>query len=348
MRTNFINLTFLLLLTFTLCSTSQYSNIINQFIELNNELGNPREDVGVIISNVKNVITDEEKQEASNFNELSQLCNSAETLVNGAITKLGNDITESTKNLNEWKGVLESSTVQVKRTEGNISETGRKVAEGQDRIERTLEDFKVLATETDQKLNVVKTLRDIITDELLNHNGAHSFVQLNKFTDKLNELKTMLNSESDSLYSPLVSVLITLASEQNFSDQAVLKKILENINNLENNLKQFRAAKEESLNNELKNMRASNVNLGRIKNAYNNMRTQSLSRQIDAQHYIHFYTNEINHFNAEKNRKNDELELVRKICNFERSAHNAANHDLQEFKAKVVPLIVEQIQKLQQ
>jgi len=337
-----------LLLTFTLCSTSQYSNIINQFIELNNELGNPREDVGVIIANVKNVITDEEKQEASNFNELSQLCNSAETLVNTSITKLGNDVNESTKNLNEWKGVLESSTVQVKRTEVNISETARKVVEGQNRIEQLLEEFKVLATETDQKLNVVKSLRDIITDELLNHNGAPSFVQLNKFTDKLNELKSMLNSENDSLYSPLVSVLLTLASEQNFSDQGILKKILQNINNLESNLKQFRAAKEESLNAELKNMRSSNVNLGRIKNAYNNMRTQSLSRQIDAQHYIQFYTNEINHFNAEKNRKTDELELVRKICNYERTAHLSASRDLQDFKSKVVPLIVEQIQKLQQ
>jgi len=94
-------------------------------------------------------------------------------------------------------------------------------------------------------------------------------------------------------------------------------------------------------------MRDGNFNLGRIKNAYNNMRTQTLSKRIDAEHYIHFYNNEINHFNAEKNRKNDELELVRKICNYERSAHNAARNDLQEFKAKVVPLIVEQIQKLQ-
>lgn len=348
MRTYLINLTFVLLLTISFCSTSQYSTIINQFIELNNELGNPREDVGVVISNVKNVISDEEKQEANNFNELSQICISAETLVNGAITKLGNDITESTKNLNEWKAVLESSNLQVKKTESNISDTALKITNGQTRIEKTLEDFKVLATETDQKLIVVKTLRDIITDELLNNNGAHSFVQLNKFTDKLNELKTMLNSENDSLYSPLVSVLITLASEQNFSDQGILKKILENINNLDNNLKQFRVSRENAMNSELQTMRASQGNLGRIKSAYTNMRAQSLSRRADAQHYIQFYTNEITHFNAEKVRKNDELNLVKKICEYERSAHNAANKDLKEFKDKVVPLIVEQIQRLQQ
>jgi len=335
------------LLTITLCSTSQYSTIINQFIELNNELGNPREDVGVIISSVKNVINDQEKVQNTDFNELNQICISAETSVNGAITKLNNDVNDSTKNLNEWKAVLAASMQQVQRTEGNISGTTKKLGETKTAIDKSLEDFKVFVTETDQKLNVVKILRDIITDELLNHTGGHSFVQLNRFTEKLNELKGMLNNENDSLYSPLVSVLLNLASEQNFSDQGILKKILENINNLEANLRQFRHQREGSLNTELKTLRASLANLGKIRGAYENMRAQSLSKRIDSQHYIQFYTNELSHFNAEKIRKNEELNLLHKICNFERNAHTASVRDLQAFKSQVVPYIVEQIQKLQ-
>ena len=62
MRTNLINLTFMIVLAVSSCSNSLHSNLINQFVELNNKLGNPAEDVGVVIANVKNVINDEEKK----------------------------------------------------------------------------------------------------------------------------------------------------------------------------------------------------------------------------------------------------------------------------------------------
>jgi hypothetical protein len=337
----------MLLLTFTLCSTSQYSNIISQFIELNNELGNPREDVGVIISSVRNVINEQEKRDEGFFNELSQNCNGSTAAVNNGLTKLANDINESTKSLNEWKATLAGTQGEITKAANDIKATAAKFQQAKQRINKDLLDFKVLATETDQKLNVVKTLRDIITDELLNNKSGHSFVQLNKFTTKLAELKEMLNNDNDSLYSPLVSVLLTLASEQNFSDQGILKKILENINNLEHNLTEFRKARENGLNSELKTERANLNNLGRIKNAYENLRAQSFSKRIDAQHYIHFYTNEIAHFNAERTRKTEELHLVQKICAFEKTVHNHDRQELQAFKTHVVPYIVEEIQKLE-
>jgi hypothetical protein len=340
----------MLVLTITFCSNSKYSNILNQFIELNNELGNPGEDVGVIISNVRNVINDEEKKTSAVYSALSQICTSIVASVTGAINHLGNDVTESTKNLNEWNVALAASVKDIVKAENDIKTTTANLHTNRIAVSRALEDFKVIATETDQKLNVVKVLKDIITDELINHAHpahGHSFIQLTKFTDKLNELKGMLNSENDSLYTPLVSVLLELASEQNFSDQGILKKILENINALENNLKAFRKNRDAGLNAELKTLRATSVNLAKIRTAYENMRAQSFSKRIDAQHYIHFYTNEIAHFNAEKNRKNEELHLVEKICGFEKKLQVQDSEGLARFKKDVLPYIVEQIQKLQ-
>jgi uncharacterized protein YdcH (DUF465 family) len=318
-------------------------------VELNNELGNPREDVGVIISNVKNVLTEEEKANDAHFNELSRNCDSADGAITGALNKLNNDVTESTKNLNDWKATLASSAKDTSKAETDIKSTFAKLKQNQIAIDKELEDFKVTVTETDQKLSVVKVLRDIITDELLNARAAkgHSFLQLNKFTDKLNELKEMLNNDSDSMYSPLVSVLLELASEQNFTDQGILKKILENINNLEKSLKEFRTQREAGLNNEMKTLKSNGFNLGKIKNAYENMRAQSISKRIDAQHYITFYTNEIAHYNSEKNRKADEKTLLDKLCAFEKLSHTKDKQNLQDFKAKVLPYIVEQIQKIQ-
>jgi len=346
MRTQMINLTFMLFLTFTYCSSSKFANIINQFVELNNELGIQKEDVGVIITGVKNVLTEEEKLDDAHFRALTQNCNSGEAAVNGAIAKLSNEVNESTKRLNDWKSALANSFKDVAKAKSDITSTGQKIVANQKSIDKALEDFKVTVTETDQKLNVVKTLRDIITDELINNAGAHSFVQLNKFTDKLNELRDLLNNDNDSLYSPLVSVLLELATEQNFSDQGILKKILQNIHNLDVSLRNFRKQREDGLNNEMKSLKSNAVNLGKIKNAYENMLAQSVSKRIDAQHYITFYTNEIAHFNAETGRKNDEKALLGKLCAFEKTAHEKDKQNLQNFKAKVLPYIIDQIQKL--
>ena len=113
MRTNLINLTFMVLLTFSSCSNSKYSNIISQFIELNNEIGNAKEDVGVIIASVRNVINDQEKINTELFSALSSNCVSSEASVNGSRTKLSNSLTESTKTLNEWKATLDSSSKDI-------------------------------------------------------------------------------------------------------------------------------------------------------------------------------------------------------------------------------------------
>jgi len=348
MRTNIINLTFMLVLTITFCSHSQYSNIINQFIELNDELGNAKEDVGVIISNVKSVLLDEEKLVEAHFNELARNCASVDGANTAAVSTLTAGQNESTKNLNDWKATLASSAKDIAKAESDIKSSFVKMQQNQKSIDKSGEDYKVAATETDAKLTVVKVLRDIITDELLNNVAhAHSFVQLNKFTEKLNELQGMLNNDNDSLYSPLVSVLLELASEQNFSDQDMLRKILQNINNLEKSLKDFRKQREDTFNSEMKSLKANALNLLKIKNAYEKMRAQSVSKRIDAQHYIQFYTHEIAHFVAEIGRKKAERTLIDKLCTFENNAHLADKKGIQEFKTKVLPYILEQIQKLQ-
>jgi len=338
----------MLLLTITICSHSQYSNIINQFIELNDELGNAKEDCGVIISNVKNVLNEEEKLTEAHFNELSANCNSVDGAITTALKKLGNDHNESTKNLNDWKTSLTSSAKDITKAEGDIKSTLVKIKQNQATIDKSLEDFKVVVSETDTKIGVVKVLKDIITDELLNNSAhSHSFVQMNKFTEKLNELQGMLNNDSDSLYSPLVSVLLELASEQNFADQGMLKKILQNIDNLDKSLKDFRKQREDTLNSEMKSLKSNAANLIKIKNAYENMRAQSVSKRIDAQHYMQFYTHEIAHYVAEIARKNADKALIDKLCAFENKAHEEDKKGIQDFKKKVLPYIMEQMQKLQ-
>jgi len=111
---------------------------------------------------------------------------------------------------------------------------------------------------------------------------------------------------------------------------------------------EFRNKRHADLDAELANLRANSVNLAKIKHAYENMRAQSLSKRIDAQHYIQFYTNEITHFTSETKRKNEEKELLNKICAFERDVHNSDKVELAGFKSTVVPYVLDQIQKIRQ
>jgi len=191
----------------------------------------------------------------------------------------------------------------------------------------------------------VKILRDIIADELINRSPT-SFVQVNKFQKKLNELKEMLNSNSDSLYSPIISVLLDLATEQNFSDQGILKKILENLRNLDKALKDFRTKQEKSLDAELLNLKKQIKNVRQRIKAYRRMKNQANSKAIDARHYIVFYTHEIKHFNAEKKRMEEANRFFTKLCEFQKSVHKKHVASLKKFKKVTIPYLFSNVQKL--
>jgi len=191
----------------------------------------------------------------------------------------------------------------------------------------------------------VKVLRDIISDELFNR-GPKAFVQVNKFQQKLAELKDMLNSNSDSLYSPIISVLLDLATEQNFADQGILKKILENLRNLDKALKDFRTKQEKGLDAELLNLKKQVKNVKQRIRAYRRMSHQASSKAIDARHYIVFYTHEIKHFNAEKKRMEEAKNFFNKLCDFQKAVHKKNVATIKKFEKVTIPYLFSSAQKL--
>jgi len=313
---------FFCLISFCSCSTKdKFASILQQFVELNDAMGVQKEDVGVIIAKVKSTITSADKSYKNFFRTLETHCASATARLNTSIKNLVSNINDASNNLNTWKKNLASAVRDEKDAAANIKSGRVQMVGLRKRVDKVTMDFKVYAAEADRKLVVVKVLRDIITDELFNKSPG-ALVQIVKFQQKLAELKELLNNNSDSLYSPIVTVLLDLATEQNFSDQSVLRKILQNLNNLGNALRQFRAKQEASLKSEMVSLRKQMKNVrGRIR-AYRRMRAQAVSKKIDAGHYMSFYTHEISHFNAEKGRKGDELRMFKKLCAFEKRIHN--------------------------
>jgi chromosome segregation ATPase len=280
-------------------------------------MGAQREDVGVIIAQVKNTLNSGSRSYSTFFRALETQCASATAKIGSSLNSYTASIGDAQSNINNWNKNLGSAVRDVKDATANMAKGNVQLANLRKRTTKITLDYRVYASEADKKLNVVKVLRDIITDELLNRSPG-ALVQLNKFQEKLSELKELLNNNSDSLYSPMISVLLDLATEQNFSDQGVLKKILQNLNNLNHSLVTFRAKQEAALNADITSLKKQIRNVdGRIR-AYRRMRAQAVSKQIDAQHYITFYKHEISHFKAEQNRKTNELVLFKRLCTFEK------------------------------
>jgi len=339
----------LFLFSIAFCASSmnqdKFPSILQQFVELNEAMGADKQvDAGVTIAQVRSAVQAGKKQAADFFRTIETHCASALASIKNSIKELTTSSNDAKDQLNKWKVHLTTATRDAKDAQENIVKARTQMKGLRKRVSKLAMDYRVYASEADKKLNVVKILRDIITDELYNR-GPRALVQINKFQQKLSELKELLNNNSDSLYSPIVSVLLDLATEQNFADQGVLKKILQNLNNLDKALKDFRAKQEKSLDAEIKTVRAQIKNTRQRIRAYRRMRAQSNSKRIDATHYINFYTHEINHFTAETGRKQNELNLFTKLCDFERKVHKKSVAAHKWFKAQVVRTLGE-LQKI--
>jgi len=338
----------LILIASCYCSANtDYKNVLHQFVELNDQMGTPKESVGVLIANVQSALDKSAKASKGFFRTVETHCASALGHLNTAIKNNADAITSATSNLNTWKDNLAVATKDRKDARSEIVKARVQKKALRKRITKLAMDYRVYATEADRKLTVIKVLRDIISDELYNKAPGASLVQINKFQGKLNELKELLNNNSDSLYSPIVTVLLDLATEQNFADQGVLKKILQNLTNLDKALKDFREKQEKSLDAEIETVKKQVKNVRQRIRAYRRMANQAASKEIDARHYIAFYQHEIQHFTSEKDRITDAKNMFTKLCDFEKSVHKRAKAAFLKFKKVIIPYLFASAQKLQ-
>jgi len=337
----------LILISCCICSaTDEYKNVIHQFVELNEAMGKSKDDVGLLIAQVKGVLESQKKSNDVFFRALATQCVSDVAKVDAQIKSNSDAVRDANNNLNNWKNNLESSTKDRKDARVEIGKAAGQLDTLRKRVAKLTMDYRVFAAEADKKLNVVKVLRDIISDELYSKQPG-AFVQVNKFQQKLSELKEMLNTNSDSLYSPIISVLLDLATERNFADQGILKKILDNLRNLDKALKDFRAKQEKSLDAEMVNLRKQVKNVKQRIRAYRRMSHQAASKELDARHYIVFFTNEIQHFTSEKNRMEEAKRYLAKLCEFQKKVHKKSTTSLKLSSKHIVQYLATQNLKLQ-
>jgi len=178
--------------------------------------------------------------------------------------------------------------------------------------------YRERISESNEKLVVVKQLRDIIEDELLNDmRRDSSFIQLTNFKSKLSILQYLVNKSKDEFYSPILSVLVHLASEKNFSDQSILKEILSNINQLEGSIRAFIKTQEITFTESLKNLKQEEENLQKELDTFKKFERFLISSMHFAVANRKILSKDLAHLKSEIKRKRSEQSMFNKLCEIE-------------------------------
>jgi len=179
-------------------------------------------------------------------------CESATQMMDEFIKKLkGDEITISTGINNAKDGIVEAEN-SIEKNEKEIKVAKEDVRKAQMHHQKEREAFDHDMTNAEAKLITIRHLKNIIRDELINeqHDKNHqkdhkdnskkgSFLQLTTVTEKLTELKELLTKSSDNGFSMIITSLLESLTEQNFSDQGVLRKILKTLTKISDSVKEW-------------------------------------------------------------------------------------------------------------
>ena len=309
-----------LLVLVAFSSTSKiasFDGVISKLVQLNQAAGKDSSDISILVSQVSSA-TKESNQKFDSFMEsLVSRCDTGKKLQSTFAEKLNSDILSiKTRAAAAQK---DNDKLEVENASNNNDlKTAQKALEDlKAQIAKAYEDYSKFGSESESKLVILKTLRDIITDELLVPNKGQSFVQLKTFNDKLHELKGLLEKSNDAQFTPLVSTLISLAQSKNFADQGILNQIIAVLTKLEGNLVDFRKKQESNDKKNIEDQKALAMQkVTQIKTLANMIATNE-SIIVDNNNVNASAQKDIDAIQKEIQRKATEVTYFAKICAFE-------------------------------
>ena len=309
-----------LLIVLALSSSSKITSlegVLSKLVQLNTVAGKENAEISVLISKVASSVEDANLKFNDFMDGVVNRCNTGKELQNSFINKLEEDIVAIKARSNQAND--DNADIE-KKNAGYLTQVAYINTDLNDlkyEITKAFEEYKQFAVEAEQKRVIIKTLRDIITDELISPSNGQSFIQVQNFNSKVNELKTLLEKNDDAQFSPLVSALVTLAQNNNFADQGILNQILSVLNNLDKNIKQFRDRQDSNHTENIKILKnRAQSKITQIQ-TLSDMINSNHSIQTDNTNIIATAEKDIAAIEAEKARKQTEITYYAKICAYE-------------------------------
>jgi hypothetical protein len=265
MRT-FVFLT--LLLVSSICIENKpdsVNEIIDELLELNRVVLTPAQQVGRLVSQIMS----SGKECANAFNsfyaKVKNNCELGSKQLKRFQAKIEGDLVTAKVGINAANARVTKNTAAVAKLTGQIKSARQTLKNAHKRHRMEQRAFRHTLAEAEGKLIAIRHVRNIVVDELLNAKSPASLVQVNTITAKLQELKTLVAKDNDSMFTTVVGGLLELVSMQNLNDQSILKKFLASLAQLSNRIRSWR-----------KKAIKANHNIRKLNHATNAARLRSL------------------------------------------------------------------------
>lgn len=316
------------LIMIALCnSKTKKADLIAKMVQMNQDAGCDKDQVQIILTGLeestKNFFESVDKEFETNLGR----CNQGKGLLDDYVKQLEADVTSLQARMNEAHNSLSSTHASFEEHTHNLQDATKAREAILASVITSNEVFNENIREAQEKITVLRELKNIATDELMNPEAPTSFVQMKAFHGKVNKMKSMIKNSKDLIYGPLLNTLVQLTAKDNFANQEILKKILTALRSFEDNVQKFISDSTAAHQRELGEAQdAANTKAEQIA-SLGELVAQARSDIAFIEHSLELGAKAVEMYHADIKRKSDELASWNETCQHtERSRENYANN----------------------
>lgn len=321
----------------TKIDSHEFREIIDDFVEIHKE-ASVGVDIGMVLGGLKMNLDASQKEYKQFLNSFIVSCNNAKAKLGNYIVTLRNSADETKNQALQWKKDSEKAFRESGKNELMLNQTKVSLQKVMQDMAQLIVEYHQGVSESESKLVVIKQLYNIIEDELIKPTGR-SFVQL-RFHKKLDDLQQLLSKTGETFFTPIISTLVELASEQEFSNQHILKQILLNLRKLRSSIEKFKAEKESTMNSKMILLKQQQDNLESQISDYKRLSERYVSVITEAEHNMNLLNSDFSNIQTEVGRKTTELESLNKLCEEENTMYKRGINRIVEIKEGIKDALV--------
>jgi hypothetical protein len=238
MSRTFIFLTLLIVSSFCIeRKADNFNQIIDELVELNSAIATPADKVARTIASIRAAANDSATAFSAFYTQVQANCASGRKQLANFASKLQGDLVNAQAGINSATKAAALNKKNAGRFQAQAAAARSALAKTHARQQKEAATYREQLLEAEAKMVVIKHVRNIVVDELLNGKAPASLLQVNTISSKLNQLKSMVEASNDSMFTTVVNSLIEMASEKNLSSQRILRKFLGALKKLNDKLK---------------------------------------------------------------------------------------------------------------
>jgi len=243
MSRTFIFLTLLFVSSFCIeTKPDNVNQIIDELVELNKNVRSPASTIGALVSQISSAAHDSSVAFNSFYAGVNSNCKAGFKYLTSFEGKLTGDRVGAQSAINSAQTRIRQNRASASKLVVQVTAGKATLRNAHARMVKERAAYRVSLLEAEGKMTVIRHVRNIVVDELLNGKAPASLIQVNTITAKLQELKTLVEKDNDSIFATVVGTLLEMVTEKNLNDQKILRKFLGALSKLNNKIRAWRTA----------------------------------------------------------------------------------------------------------